>query len=143
MIEMLAALLVILSVGARQRLARRQWLSAEVEGPPPWYCREMANFPTLALALVVLFGQVRDLTTGQPLPNVNVSVGSHHTTTDAEGRYRLTGLSKGTYHVTLSSDDVPRQQKNVAVGSHDTKADLKVCSTTLDYGCGGANSGPG
>ena len=96
-----------------------------------------------AVALAVLVGHVTDKTTGQPLPNVTISVASHHTTTDAHGAYRLTGLTPGRHTLSASSDDVPPQQRNVVVkqGDSQTTLDLVLCSTTLDYGC--ASAGPG
>lgn len=98
---------------------------------------------TAALVLAVLAGRVTDATTGQPLPNVTIAIGSHHTTTDAHGAYRLTGLSPGHYTLSASSDDVPPQRRSVVVKqqSADTVLNIVLCSTTLDYGCGGA--GPG
>ena len=97
---------------------------------------------TAALALAVLAGRVTDATTGQPLPNVTIAIGSHHATTDAHGEYRLPGLSPGRYALTASSDDVPPQKRDVVVKhGAQTTLDLVLCSTTLDYGCGG--TGPG
>jgi hypothetical protein len=96
-----------------------------------------------ALALAVLVGRVTDATTGQPLRGVTVAVGSHETTTDANGAYKLSGLAPGPQTLSASSDDVPLQRRNVVVKqqSAPTTVDLVLCSTTLDYGCGGA--GPG
>ena len=94
-----------------------------------------------AFCAALVFGQIRDLTTGQPLPNVTVSIGSHHAATDAQGRYRLSGIAPGDYTLKAESDDVPATTHQVHVSGTQTKADLRVCSTTLDYGCGG--SGPG
>lgn len=97
---------------------------------------------TAALALAVLAGHVTDATTGQPLPGVTIAIGSHHTTTDAHGAYRLTGLLPGHYTLEANSDDVPPQKRDVVVKqSAQTTLDLVLCSTTLDYGCGG--TGPG
>jgi protocatechuate 3,4-dioxygenase beta subunit len=92
-----------------------------------------------SLALAVLVGHVTDKTTGQPLPNVTIAIGSHHTVTDADGKYRLTGLSPGRYSLSASSDDVPPQHRSVVIKQQDAPAtlDLVLCSTTLDYGCGG------
>lgn len=96
-----------------------------------------------ALALAVLVGHVTDATTGQPLPNVTIAVGTHRATTDAHGAYRMTGLTPGSYTLSATSDDVPLQHRSVVVkSSAQTTADLVLCSTTLDYGCGGG-SGPG
>lgn len=95
-----------------------------------------------ALALAVLVGHVTDATTGQPLPNVSIAIGTHHATTDSHGAYRLTGLTPGNYTLSASSDDVPLQHRNAVVKpSAQTTLDLILCSTTLDYGCG--NTGPG
>ncbi len=102
-----------------------------------------ANALAAAFVAAVLIGQVRDATTGQPLPNVTIAVGSKQTKTDAHGRYRLSGVSAGTHTVDASSDDVPPQHRSVRVGSGQTEFDFKVCSTTLDYACGGVAPGPG
>jgi len=96
-----------------------------------------------ALALAVIVGHVTDATTGQPLPNVSLAIGAHHATTDARGAYRLTGLTPGSYTLSATSDDVPLQHRSVVVKpSVQTTIDLILCSTTLDYGCGGG-PGPG
>jgi protocatechuate 3,4-dioxygenase beta subunit len=98
---------------------------------------------TAAFALAVLTGHVTDATTGQPLPNVSIAIGSHRSITDAHGAYRLTGLTPGRYTLTARSDDVPPQDRDVVVKQNaQTTLDLVLCSTTLDYGCGGG-SGPG
>ena len=103
---------------------------------------QLATAASLAAALLV--GRVTDATTGQPLPDVTIAIGSHRTTTDAHGRYRLDGLTPGHYTVSASSQDVPPQHRSVVVKpSAQTKLDLVLCSTTLDYSCAGAGSGPG
>lgn len=93
--------------------------------------------------LAVLVGHVTDATTGQPLANVTIAVGSHHAITDAHGAYRLSGLTPGHYAVSASSDDVPPQRRNVVIkpNAPQTTLDMVLCSTTLDYRCG--TSGPG
>ncbi|HEY2474881.1 MAG TPA: carboxypeptidase-like regulatory domain-containing protein [Candidatus Cybelea sp.] len=95
------------------------------------------------LALAVLVGHVTDATTGQPLPNVTIAIGSRHTTTDQRGAYRLGGLTPGHYTLSASSKDVPPQHRNVDVQQQNapTTLDLVLCSTTLDYSCAG--EGPG
>lgn len=97
-----------------------------------------------SLALAVLIGHVIDKTTGQPLPGVTVRIGAHQAVSDAHGNYRLTGLAPGRYTLSASSDDVPSQRRSVVVKpSAQTTFDLTLCSTTLDYSCAGAGSGPG
>jgi protocatechuate 3,4-dioxygenase beta subunit len=99
-----------------------------------------AEATTLILALLV--GHVTDATTGQPLANVTIAIGSQHTTTNKHGAYRLTGLKPGRYTLSASSNDVPPQQRSAVVkDSAQTTLDLVLCSTTLDYSCAGA--GPG
>ncbi len=94
------------------------------------------------LALAVLVGRVTDATTGQPLRGVTIAVGTRQSITDANGAYKLTGLTPGTHTLSASSDDVPVQRRSVVVKQQDapTTVNLVLCSTTLDYGCGG---GPG
>ncbi len=108
------------------------------------------KFPQLTvtaatLALAVLVGHVTDATTGQPLPNVTIAIGSHHAITDKRGAYRLTGLTQGHYTLSASSNDVPPQHRTVVLKQNTAQAilDLVLCSTTLDYNCGGAGPGPG
>jgi protocatechuate 3,4-dioxygenase beta subunit len=97
---------------------------------------------TAALVLSVLVGHVTDATTGQPLANVTIAIGSHRTTTDQRGAYRLPGLTPGYYTLSASSKDVPPQHRSVSVKQQTTqRLDLVLCSTTLDYSCAGA--GPG
>jgi len=103
--------------------------------------KALLNAVASAFVAAVLLGQITDKTTGQPLPNVTVAIGSHHATTDAHGHYRITGISPGRYTLSASSDDVPPQNQSVTVHGTQTTFDFHVCSTTLDYGCGGA--GPG
>ncbi len=106
---------------------------------------QLATVVTLALA--VLFGQVTDRTTGQPMPRVTLHLrGSIRATatTDRSGRYRLDGLRPGVYTVTLESNDVPPVSTRVHVGVRTTRRNFVVCSTTLDYSCAGAGgNGPG
>jgi hypothetical protein len=104
---------------------------------------KFAQFTAAAtFALAVLVGHVTDATTGQPLANVTIAIGSEHATTDAHGAYRLTGLKPGRYTLSASSKDVPPQRRSVVVKpGAQTTLDLVLCSTTLDYSC--ANSGPG
>jgi hypothetical protein len=100
------------------------------------------NAVVAALVLAVLVGHVTDATTGQPLANVTIAIGSQHTSTDKHGAYRLTGLKPGRYTLSASSNDVPPQQRSAVVkDSAQTTLDLVLCSTTLDYSCAG--SGPG
>jgi hypothetical protein len=98
---------------------------------------------TVTVALVVLVGRVTDATTGQSLPNVTIAIGSHRTTTDNHGAYRISGLAPGRYTLSASSSDVPAQRRSVVVKQNTAKVtlDLVLCSTTLDYSC--ASSGPG
>ena len=106
----------------------------------------MAGFSTACVARVasamltvttaIVAGTVGDRTTGQPLPGVTVSIGSAHAMTRADGRFRLTGVKPGPAALTVESDDVPPQRFSVKVGAKTTRADLRVCSTTLDYNCG-------
>jgi protocatechuate 3,4-dioxygenase beta subunit len=103
------------------------------------------QFVAFAAVAAVLFGRITDITTGQPLPNVRVVAGSHAATTDAHGAYRIVGLPPGHYTLTVRSSDVPPQHFNVDVkGSNASmQFDLRACSTTLDYMCGGpAPGGP-
>ncbi len=100
------------------------------------------NSTATAFVLAVLAGHVTDATTGQPLANVTIVIGSRHASTDKHGAYRLTGLKPGHYTLSASSEDVPPQQRSAVVkDSAQTTLDLVLCSTTLDYSCAGA--GPG
>jgi hypothetical protein len=89
-----------------------------------------------SLMFAVLIGTITDRTTGQPMPGVAISLGAAHATSHADGTYKLTALKPGRASVTVSSDDVPPQHLPVSVGPATSRADLRVCSTTLDYNCG-------
>ncbi len=95
----------------------------------------------ISLAMAVLVGHVSDATTDQPLPNVAIAVGSHRTTTDASGNYRIAGLKPGHYKLSASSNDVPPQYRSVTVSQRPkTTLDLVLCDTTLDYSCATGDS---
>jgi hypothetical protein len=93
-------------------------------------------------------GHVTDITTGQALPGVTVTLdkGAIHrlVKTDTHGAYRFAGIPDGTYTLTLQSKDVPAASR-AAVVHGSTRLDLAACSTTLDYSCaaGGPGSGSG
>jgi Carboxypeptidase regulatory-like domain len=89
-----------------------------------------------ALAFAILIGTISDRTTGQPMPGVTVTFGAAHAVSHADGTYKLTGVKPGRGSLGVSSDDVPPQHFAVTAGSGTSRADLRVCSTTLDYNCG-------
>ena len=91
-----------------------------------------------ALLFAILIGSITDRTTGQPLAGVEVTLGSARATSRADGSYRLTGVKPGAATLTVSSDDVPPQHMSVTVGTTTTRANVRACSTTLDYNCGPA-----
>ena len=91
----------------------------------------------LAFVLAVVVGTITDRTTGQPMGGVTVRVGSARTTSRDDGSYRLSGVGAGSVSLTVSSDDVPPQHFPIALSAGTTRADLRVCSITLDYSCGG------
>lgn len=105
--------------------------------------RIAATAQAAALCAAVLLGQVRDRTTGQPLTHVLVEVGGRHATTDGSGRFSLAGLALGKQTVTLSSSDVPPQRFQIVLTQPVTRFDVRACSATLDYSCGGGSSSPG
>jgi hypothetical protein len=101
---------------------------------------------TLMLALVTWTGTLLDQTTGQPLVKVQVTAAgpaSAHATTDAHGRFTLTGLQPGAYAITVESNDVPQQRFSVKLAPNTATFTIKACSTTLDYHCGPPGDGPG
>ena len=89
-----------------------------------------------SILFAVLIGTVTDRSTGQPMPGVTIAVGAAHTLSRAGGSYKLSGLKPGRTTVSFSSEDVPPQHLPVTIGPATTRADLRVCSTTLDYNCG-------
>lgn len=52
-----------------------------------------------------IFGQVVDLSTGQPGRGLDVDINGQTVRTDSNGRYSLTGLAPGTYTITLHLPD--------------------------------------
>lgn len=97
---------------------------------------ERSALRAAGLLAAVLIGTVSDRTTGQPLPGVSVSIGSVHAVTRADGSFKLAGLKAGRTTLHAESDDVPPQHFAVTVGKASLRANLRVCSTTLDYNCG-------
>jgi hypothetical protein len=105
------------------------------------------SLPTLALVLAVFAGRLIDITTGQPLPEVRITLSGPSTasvTSDRLGRFTIKGLKAGNYAVTMQSKDVPLQRASVRLRANvTTMLDLKICSATLDYHCGDAGGGAG
>jgi protocatechuate 3,4-dioxygenase beta subunit len=97
---------------------------------------ERSIFGAAGLLAAILIGTVSDRTTGQPLPGVTISIGAQHAVTHADGSYALTGVKTGRATLNAQSDDVPPQHFSVKVGKSQARADLRVCSTTIDYNCG-------
>jgi hypothetical protein len=101
----------------------------------------------LAFLLATISGRLLDNTTGQPLAKVQVLLRGPHaaaTRSDAEGRFTFRNLPAGTYTIVVQSRDVPRQTHAVQVRAGAAATiDLHVCSTTLDYQCGGGSPGAG
>lgn len=100
----------------------------------------------MLLSLTLLFGQITDKTTGQPLRGVVVDAqGAHasaNATTDARGRFHLR-LAPGWYTLEFQSNDVPPQEHRVRVRGSTQHVGLQACSTTLDYSCANPFSSAG
>jgi Carboxypeptidase regulatory-like domain len=98
----------------------------------------------LAASFAIVVGTITDKTTGQPLVGVVVTTtaANQHlrARTDAQGHFTLGNLPAGTYTLHLSSDDVPPQTLHIQVKEKDAHLNLRACSTTLDYKCGGGSS---
>jgi RHS repeat-associated protein len=78
----------------------------------------------------VLTGQIRR-TDGQPIPGVTLRIDGRSTRTNADGRFRLTGLPRGTR--TLRIDGRPASRGTVHFGVFDYRVALKDAITTLPY----------
>jgi hypothetical protein len=98
-----------------------------------------------ALLFTLLLGQITDKTTGQPLHGVQVVVagaGQRLTVrSDGQGHFRIANLRPGSYLLTLSSDDVLPTHRSLRVRGKQMSLQIAVCSTTLDYSCGGGGGG--
>jgi Fe(3+) dicitrate transport protein len=101
----------------------------------------------IALTLATLSGHIVDITTGQSMPGIHVTLRgptSSATRSNPQGRFLFRNLAPGHYTVTVESADVPRQTRSVEVRAGEpTTLDLHICSTTLDYQCGGGSPGSG
>jgi len=102
---------------------------------------------SLALAFATFSGHIVDLTTGQSMPGVKVTLSGPSTaaaTADKSGRVAFKSLKPGAYSIRVESDDVPPQVFTLTLkGNQTTVIDLKVCSTTLDYHCAAPGGGGG
>lgn len=98
----------------------------------------------LAAATAIVNGIVLDRTTGQPMANVDVRIGTHHAVTNAKGAYTIKGVGVGKQTITFTSSDVPAQRFSVTVKGSAVHFNVHVCSMTLDYSCApaaGSSSG--
>src|ERR1700761_8682433 len=92
----------------------------------------------VAVALALVIGRLTDLTTGQPLTGVTITVAgsSAHGVTDENGNFRLKNVAAGAHALSLQSSDVPPQTRTITVGKGaKTLVHIVACSTTLDYSC--------
>ena len=96
----------------------------------------------IAFVFAVVSGQIRDRTTGQPMPGLQVTLGASRTTTDRSGRYLLKNVVPGANALTVHSNDVPEQRFRLTVKAPSTRFDIHVCSLTLDYSCSSLNGSP-
>lgn len=74
-------------------------------------------------------GKITDAKTGKNIPGANISIGTDNrgTTTSEDGSYRLTGISTGTYTVTVRLIGYAKQTRSVTVGEGATIAvDFKL-----------------
>jgi hypothetical protein len=98
----------------------------------------------LAFVFAVVSGTLLDTTTGQPMSGVHVALrgpSAARTTSDKQGRFMFRMLQPGRYTLVVESHDVPRQTRSFTLRTgqrYTTK--MHVCSTTLDYSCGGGGS---
>jgi outer membrane receptor protein involved in Fe transport len=66
-------------------------------------------------------GVVKDEETGQPLPGVEVWVGSQFAVTDTDGAYKLTEILPGTYDVVFKFEDASATKTGVMIGANDLR----------------------
>ncbi|HEU4452634.1 MAG TPA: MG2 domain-containing protein, partial [Longimicrobium sp.] len=78
----------------------------------------LVQAPDFEPAPGTLVGRVVDARNGQPLGGVRVRIGGvgEGTRTDANGRFRLTGVARGTVEVTFELEGYARARRSVAVG---------------------------
>jgi len=99
--------------------------------------RTARSVAPLGFVVVLLTGQITDRTTGQPIVGVTVRVGARAAKSDSAGRYTLRGIPAGHISLTAVSNDVPPEQFPLVVRAGTNRRDFTVCSTTLDFHCGG------
>lgn len=106
------------------RLSRRPWLY--------WLLLLLGSQARPAAAQLIVSGMVRDSLTRQPLPFASVFLANttYGTTTDAQGRYRLTGLASGTYALTASYLGYALRQQPVQLSSESRAVDLLLPAAT-------------
>lgn len=113
-----------LSIGPSPGVVAAQPMAEPSPRPPFEPPGEGGRKPTPVIATGRVTGTIIDLTTGAPIPGVQVDVGGVTVVSDANGNYERTGLPSGFYTVTLQLDPnrgtVATPAQNVAVGLGDT-----------------------
>lgn len=115
--------------------SRYSALSGRASGAPSWALRAAALVcvPLLAAAPAVaqniITGQVTDAATGETLPGANVSIveqPSRGATTDADGNYRIVGLTPGRYTVRVSFLGYTSQERAVTLAGNPVAANFAL-----------------
>ncbi|MBI2331404.1 MAG: hypothetical protein HYU84_04440, partial [Chloroflexi bacterium] len=81
-----------------------------------------------------ILGQVYNVDTGSPIPNILVTAGGIQFITDSLGRFELAGLPTGTHQLTAYSLDglyLPFQQGAIVAEGNPTIVDLRIKPTHL------------
>ncbi len=79
----------------------------------------------VSAAKAVQNGQLTDSVTGEPLANVEVSIGSHTTTTDAQGFYELTDITVSDRTVvTFKHEDYHKNSKIISIEQYSEDSTL-------------------
>lgn len=113
-------------------------IAQEVSGQ---YMFEMTVGPNL----YNVTGTVKDATTGSPIAGASVAVapGNNSTTTDADGVYRLGGLTNGSYSLTISRSGYTSTTQAVTVSGADAVQNVPLSNGTASIGPSKSPAGNG
>lgn len=91
------------------------------------------QIPDSYLATYSISGLVKDQTSGAPVKGATVSLGESNTTTAEDGSYSLSGITAGSYVVTISADEYPMYMAEVQLAEAYANEENVVINKVFNY----------